>query len=254
MAAKLSVLSKLIISGAPLDLSFLSAFTLSPKWDVFIKPFPFLLYCLKLQRPEKDVGSPGVEGLRTVLGTELESSGRAPEKCLPDDQFEQPQFVCQIFFHGNYDPQLLKIASVGEGVEQEEHCSTVGGNANWHNHSGNQYGEFSENWESLFLKTQLYHSLCMPIKGLGFVLGAYQCICKAGFYHPRVFSVNNFQKQLCKYVILNFMTCCDLFSYTLKLQLHSGYTPVTLRLHSGYTPVTLHSGYTPVTLHSGYTQ
>ncbi|XP_035297600.1 probable G-protein coupled receptor 158 isoform X2 [Cricetulus griseus] len=36
---------------------------------------------------------------------------------------------------------------------------------------------------------------CMPIKGLGFVLGAYQCICKAGFYHPRVFSVNNFQRR-----------------------------------------------------------
>nr|XP_051676924.1 probable G-protein coupled receptor 158 isoform X1 [Oryctolagus cuniculus] len=38
-------------------------------------------------------------------------------------------------------------------------------------------------------------SQCMPIKGLGFVLGAYQCVCKAGFYHPRVFSVNNFQRR-----------------------------------------------------------
>ncbi|XP_012510318.1 PREDICTED: probable G-protein coupled receptor 158 [Propithecus coquereli] len=35
----------------------------------------------------------------------------------------------------------------------------------------------------------------MPIKGLGFVLGAYQCVCKAGFYHPRVFSVNSFQRR-----------------------------------------------------------
>ncbi|EFB16665.1 hypothetical protein PANDA_018413, partial [Ailuropoda melanoleuca] len=37
---------------------------------------------------------------------------------------------------------------------------------------------------------------CMPIKGLGFVLGAYQCICKAGFYHPQDFSVNNFQSAM----------------------------------------------------------
>ncbi|KAL4841934.1 hypothetical protein H8958_019026 [Nasalis larvatus] len=35
---------------------------------------------------------------------------------------------------------------------------------------------------------------CMPIKGLGFVLGAYECICKAGFYHPGVLPVNNFRK------------------------------------------------------------
>ncbi|KAK4826255.1 hypothetical protein QYF61_006702 [Mycteria americana] len=37
--------------------------------------------------------------------------------------------------------------------------------------------------------------VCMPIKGLGFVLGAYECICKAGFYHPNIFSVNSFQRK-----------------------------------------------------------
>ncbi|KAL6072890.1 hypothetical protein STEG23_002114 [Scotinomys teguina] len=47
---------------------------------------------------------------------------------------------------------------VGEDVEQEEHFSTVGGNADWYNHYGKQYGEFSENWESFFLQTQPYHS------------------------------------------------------------------------------------------------
>ncbi|KAL4698367.1 hypothetical protein H8959_011024 [Pygathrix nigripes] len=35
----------------------------------------------------------------------------------------------------------------------------------------------------------------MPIKGLGFVLGAYECICKAGFYHPGVLPVNNFRRR-----------------------------------------------------------
>ncbi|XP_016080185.1 PREDICTED: probable G-protein coupled receptor 158 [Miniopterus natalensis] len=51
----------------------------------------------------------------------------------------------------------------------------------------------SDGWFSGTHKCHLNNSECMPIKGLGFVLGAYQCICKAGFYHPRVFSENNFQ-------------------------------------------------------------
>ncbi|KFO09963.1 putative G-protein coupled receptor 158, partial [Balearica regulorum gibbericeps] len=38
-------------------------------------------------------------------------------------------------------------------------------------------------------------SQCMPIKGLGFVLGAYKCICKAGFYHPNIFSGKSFQRK-----------------------------------------------------------
>ncbi|XP_036981707.2 probable G-protein coupled receptor 158 [Artibeus jamaicensis] len=53
----------------------------------------------------------------------------------------------------------------------------------------------SDGWFSGTHKCHLNNSECMPIKGLGFVLGAYQCICKAGFYHPRVFSVNKFQRR-----------------------------------------------------------
>lgn len=53
----------------------------------------------------------------------------------------------------------------------------------------------SDGWFSGTHKCHLNNSECMPIKGLGFVLGAYQCICKAGFYHPRIFSVNNFQRR-----------------------------------------------------------
>ncbi|KAL6057836.1 hypothetical protein STEG23_034039 [Scotinomys teguina] len=51
--------------------------------------------------------------------------------------------------------KTLRTVHVGENVEQEEHSSTVGGNANWYNYSGNQYGGFSENWELYFLKTKL---------------------------------------------------------------------------------------------------
>ncbi|XP_036861931.2 metabotropic glycine receptor [Manis javanica] len=53
----------------------------------------------------------------------------------------------------------------------------------------------SDGWFSGTHKCHLNNSECMPIKGLGFVLGAYQCICKAGFYHPRVFSVNTFHRR-----------------------------------------------------------
>nr|XP_006115350.1 probable G-protein coupled receptor 158 [Pelodiscus sinensis] len=53
----------------------------------------------------------------------------------------------------------------------------------------------SEGWFSGTHKCHLNNSECMPIKGLGFVLGAYKCICKAGFYHPNIFSVNSFQKK-----------------------------------------------------------
>ncbi|KAK2536459.1 g-protein coupled receptor 158 [Columba guinea] len=53
----------------------------------------------------------------------------------------------------------------------------------------------SEGWFSGTHRCHLNNSECMPIKGLGFVLGAYKCICKAGFYHPSIFSVNSFQRK-----------------------------------------------------------
>jgi hypothetical protein len=37
-------------------------------------------------------------------------------------------------------------ADAGEDVEKEEHSSIVGGIATWYNHSGNQFGVFSEIW------------------------------------------------------------------------------------------------------------
>uniref|UniRef100_A0A8C3GHT0 G protein-coupled receptor 158 n=1 Tax=Cairina moschata TaxID=8855 RepID=A0A8C3GHT0_CAIMO len=53
----------------------------------------------------------------------------------------------------------------------------------------------SEGWFSGTHRCHLNNSECMPIKGLGFVLGAYKCICKTGFYHPNIFSVNSFQRK-----------------------------------------------------------
>jgi hypothetical protein len=37
-------------------------------------------------------------------------------------------------------------ADAGEDVEKEEHSSIAGRIASWYNHSGNQFGNSSENW------------------------------------------------------------------------------------------------------------
>jgi hypothetical protein len=39
-----------------------------------------------------------------------------------------------------------ETADAVEDVKKEEHSSIVGGMASWYNHSGNQFGSFSENW------------------------------------------------------------------------------------------------------------
>jgi hypothetical protein len=45
-------------------------------------------------------------------------------------------------------------ADAGEDVEKEEHSSIAGGLASWYNHSGNQFGGFSEN-RCLFVSYKL---------------------------------------------------------------------------------------------------
>ena len=39
----------------------------------------------------------------------------------------------------------LSTISVGEGMEKREPCYTVGGNAKWYNHYGEQYGDSLKN-------------------------------------------------------------------------------------------------------------
>ncbi|XP_041029722.1 probable G-protein coupled receptor 158 [Carcharodon carcharias] len=41
---------------------------------------------------------------------------------------------------------------------------------------------------------------CTPLKGQGFQLGAYQCVCKEGFYNPNLISTNNFGRQDDKHI------------------------------------------------------
>ena len=49
-------------------------------------------------------------------------------------------------------------AYAGEDVQEGEHSSIAGEKENLYNHFGNQYGGFSENWQSTYLRIQQYHS------------------------------------------------------------------------------------------------
>jgi hypothetical protein len=52
-------------------------------------------------------------------------------------------------------------ADAGEDVEKEKHSSIVSGIASWDNHSGNQFGGFSEN-----RKIVLVEDLAIPLLGI----------------------------------------------------------------------------------------
>ena len=43
--------------------------------------------------------------------------------------------------------QSLQIISAGEGVEKRKPSYTVGGNANWYGHYGEQGGDYLKNWK-----------------------------------------------------------------------------------------------------------
>nr|XP_028606391.1 LOW QUALITY PROTEIN: probable G-protein coupled receptor 158 [Podarcis muralis] len=54
----------------------------------------------------------------------------------------------------------------------------------------------NEGWFSGTHTCHLNSSECVPVKGHGFVLGAYKCVCKAGFYRPKMFSMNGFHRKV----------------------------------------------------------
>ena len=54
--------------------------------------------------------------------------------------------------------KTLITAYIGEDMEYVEDFSTVGGSAYLYSHFGNQYDDFSEISDSVYLKTQLYQS------------------------------------------------------------------------------------------------
>jgi hypothetical protein len=55
--------------------------------------------------------------------------------------------------------KITTDSPAGKDVEQEEHSSISGRSENWHRHyRDHYYGCSSENWISIYLKTQRYHS------------------------------------------------------------------------------------------------
>jgi hypothetical protein len=68
-------------------------------------------------------------------------------------------------------------ADADKDVEKEQHSSTAGGLASWYNHSGNQSGDSSENWDYFYVKTQLYHSWAYTEKMFHYTTGTHVQLC-----------------------------------------------------------------------------
>ncbi|XP_039609865.1 probable G-protein coupled receptor 158 [Polypterus senegalus] len=53
----------------------------------------------------------------------------------------------------------------------------------------------NEGWFAGTHRCNLTSTECIPIKGLGFVLDAYKCVCRLGFYHPKRLSANGYKRK-----------------------------------------------------------
>ena len=62
------------------------------------------------------------------------------QRNVNQNYYEVPPYTSQSDHH----QKSLQTINTGEGVEKREHFSTVGGNVNWCNHCGKQYGEPSK--------------------------------------------------------------------------------------------------------------
>ncbi|NXX11160.1 GP158 protein, partial [Podargus strigoides] len=137
---------------------------------------------------------------RKVLNTghrTLENSWKRRESFAADKshiRWSSPYLECE---NGNYKPGwLVTLSAAFYGLRPNllpEFRGEVKVDINLQKVDIDQCS--SEGWFSGTHRCHLNNSECMPIKGLGFVLGAYKCICKAGFYHPNIFSVNSFQRK-----------------------------------------------------------
>ncbi|XP_040529509.1 probable G-protein coupled receptor 158 isoform X1 [Gallus gallus] len=137
---------------------------------------------------------------RKVLNTgskTLENSWKRREGFTADKnhiRWSSPYLECE---NGNYKPGwLVTLSAAFYGLQPNlipEFRGVVKVDINLQKVDIDQCS--SEGWFSGTHRCHLNNSECLPIKGLGFVLGAYKCICKEGFYHPNIFSVNSFQRK-----------------------------------------------------------
>ncbi|NXU55810.1 GP158 protein, partial [Turnix velox] len=127
----------------------------------------------------------------------LENSWKRRESFTADKnhvRWSSPYLECE---NGNYKPGwLVTLSAAFYGLRPNLHPEfrgVVKVDINLQKVDIDQCS--SEGWFSGTHRCHLNNSECMPIKGLGFVLGAYKCICKPGFYHPNIFSMNSFQRK-----------------------------------------------------------
>ncbi|XP_042333488.1 probable G-protein coupled receptor 158 [Sceloporus undulatus] len=109
-------------------------------------------------------------------------------------QWSPPYLECE---NGNYKPAwLVTLSAAFYGLQPNllpEFRGVVKVDINLQKVDIDQCS--NEGWFSGTHTCHLNSTECMPIKGLGFVLGAYTCICKAGFYNPKIFSMNSFHRK-----------------------------------------------------------
>ncbi|XP_061442374.1 metabotropic glycine receptor [Rhineura floridana] len=138
------------------------------------------------------------KGLTTPGSKALEGSLRRREGHPAEKshvKWSSPYLECE---NGNYKPSwLVTLSAAFYGLQPNllpEFRGVVKVDINLQKVDIDQCS--NEGWFSGTHTCHLNSSECMPIKGHGFVLGAYKCICKAGFYHPKLFSMNGFHRKV----------------------------------------------------------
>ncbi|XP_077124536.1 metabotropic glycine receptor isoform X1 [Ranitomeya variabilis] len=150
-------------------------------------------------RAFKPKGRPHHQHKRVLNGAKtLDESWKKGFNYLTDRshiKWSSPFLECE---HGKYKPNwLLSLSAAFYGLKPNlvrEFRGVLKVDVNLQRTDIDQCS--NDGWFSGTHRCQHNSSKCIPIKGLGFVLGAYKCICKPGFYHPPdIFSENGFQRQ-----------------------------------------------------------